>query len=380
MSVPTDYPESAAAYDLEETIGRGGFGIVCSAKVLQGPHTNELVAIKIMELDGDAHWDLFELEMKVMSLLDHPNVVRSYCSFVEEEELWLVMPLCNGGSCLDVMKNRVKYQNGFDDEILIATILRETLRGLVYLHEDSRIHRDVKSGNILLSRSGEVRLADYGVAGSLMDAGQKKNHTGTFSGTPAWMAPEVMEQDLGHDCKADIWSLGITALELAFGKPPYAHYPAMKILMLTLNKPPPSTSSYADLAGKVSKSFKNLVETCLKRDPVKRPSAKELLKHKFFKKAANAEYIQRILFSEEEIPPPQNPHLIPPKVQLPPPQKIRKAISIGPFDFGDESSPKKSRSLSRSSLSRSSLNGSTPISHFSTVSCGRFSVEIEEPF
>uniref|UniRef100_A0A6A7G119 Protein kinase superfamily protein n=1 Tax=Hirondellea gigas TaxID=1518452 RepID=A0A6A7G119_9CRUS len=368
-----DYPESASAYELTNKIGSGAFATVYAAKVLEGSQKGSFVAIKILDLDElETSWDVIEKETNLMRLLDHPNVIQSYCSFIDEVELWLVMPLMNGGSCAAIMRSR--FKEGFGDEALIATILREILQGLQYLHDDNRIHRDVKAGNVLLSRDGEVRLADYGVAGCLMDAGQKKGATRTFTGTPAWMAPEVMEQTAGHDYKADIWSLGITSLELCYGRPPYANHAPMKILMLTLQSEPPSTDIYGDQAVKTSKVFKGFVSSCLKKDVSKRPSAKELLKHKFLKKARGAEYIRSVLFASDKdsriskFGPESTPDKKSAQQASSAPKPSRQPISVEAFDFGDDdnSVPEPTNGVASSRGSRESGKH------------GRFTVEIEE--
>uniref|UniRef100_A0A7R9TTH5 Protein kinase domain-containing protein n=2 Tax=Prasinoderma coloniale TaxID=156133 RepID=A0A7R9TTH5_9VIRI len=288
------WPTAASSYSLIEDVGQGVSATVWRAKCIP---LNKTCAVKVVDLEKcAASIDEVRREAQTMALMSHANVVSAYTSFTSGQNLWVVMPYLAGGSLLNVMK--AAYPKGMPEDA-IAIVLRDTLRGLEYLHKSGHIHRDVKAGNILLDDKGGVKLGDFGVSAGEFGFGRSQQHQ-TFVGTPCWMAPEVMEQVQGYDWHADIWSFGITALELAHGHAPFSRYPPMKVLLMTIQNPPPSLDS-ADDKGRFSQGFRDVVAMCLQKHPARRPSATELLKHKFFKSAKDNSYLQRMVI--DKLPP-----------------------------------------------------------------------------
>nr|OQO15951.1 hypothetical protein B0A51_17239 [Rachicladosporium sp. CCFEE 5018] len=268
-------------YTKQSCIGGGSFG-----KVYRGldKRTGASVAIKIIDVENaDDEVDDIIQEISILSGLSSPYVTKYYGSYLKGSDLWIIMEYCSGGSCGDLLKP------GLIPEEYICIVVRELLMGLSYLHGDGKLHRDIKAANILLGANGQVKLADFGVSGQLTATMTKKN---TFVGTPFWMAPEVIKQS-GYDHKADIWSLGITALELALGEPPYSDIHPMKVLFLIPKNPAPT------LEGNFTKEFKDFVGICLQKEPQRRPSARELLRHPWVRKAKRTAYLTELIERHE---------------------------------------------------------------------------------
>lgn len=278
----TRQPEEV--FDIICKLGEGSYGSVYKALHKE---SGQVLAIKQVPVDTDLQEIIKEIS--IMQQCDSPYVVKYYGSYFKGSDLWIVMEYCGGGSVSDIMRLRKKTLT--EDEI--ATILSDTLRGLEYLHQRRKIHRDIKAGNILLNTEGHAKLADFGVAGQLTDTMAKRN---TVIGTPFWMAPEVI-QEIGYDCVADIWSLGITALEMAEGKPPYGDIHPMRAIFMIPTKPPPS---FRD-PDRWSPEFIDFVSRCLVKNPEERATASDLLQHIFISNAKPVAILQQMIVEARDI-------------------------------------------------------------------------------
>jgi serine/threonine protein kinase len=230
------------------------------------------VAIKVIPA-MDTDMTVLKHEVDVMKEFRNDFVVQYFGSYEKDNSLWIVMELCEPGSVLDVMKMLNKPLK----EKEIAVVAAAVLLSLCYLHERRLIHRDVKAGNILLTRNGQIKLADFGVSAKLSTIHSKRD---TVIGAPYWMAPEVINAE-SHDGKADIWSLGISLIEMAEGKPPLSTIHPMRAIFIIPNQPPPTLSQ----VDQFSPELNDLVAQCLVKDPAKRAAPKDLLQHPFVKDA-----------------------------------------------------------------------------------------------
>jgi len=270
---PTDIFEFLAQ------LGEGSYGSVYKAL---DKRDGKLVAIKVLEVEEDT--TTLQKEINILSQCHSKYIVAYKGAFEKDGHIWIVMEYCGAGSVCDIMAicDRVL------SEAQIAVILKKALLGLQYLHSQNKIHRDIKAGNILLTDSGEVKLADFGVSAELTNTMPKRT---TTIGTPYWMAPEVL-QAMEYNGKADIWSLGITAIETACGEPPLSNIHPMRALFMIPNNPPPKLPNLE----RYSDEFNDFIRVCLQKDPNKRPDAATLLKkHPFIINAGGSAIVQQLV-------------------------------------------------------------------------------------
>jgi serine/threonine-protein kinase OSR1/STK39 len=278
-----DLPRDPSAYQLLNQVGQGSSSSVYEARCLA---TGEVLALKVIDLDAyPLDIDLLRQEVAFWSSTSHANVVPYYGSFVSGKFLHILMEYLAGGSLADIMRH--SFRCGFRDEVVVATILRALAGALAHIHAHGQIHRDIKPGNAVVGVDGAVKIADFGVAASLVEQGRRRQARYTRTGTVCYMAPEVLQERSGHTEKADIWSLGITAIELATGAAPYAALEELDIVQKILRAPPPQLPR----GGGFSQPFRDFVRKCMNADPQRRASASELIDHPFMEKASEPSYI-----------------------------------------------------------------------------------------
>ncbi|KAL3045636.1 hypothetical protein OYC64_013820 [Pagothenia borchgrevinki] len=280
--------DPAGIFELVEVVGNGTYG-----QVYKGRHvkTGQLAAIKVMDVTEDEEEEI-KLEINMLKKYSHHrNIATYYGAFIKksppghDDQLWLVMEFCGAGSITDLVKNTKGNQLKED---WIAYISREILRGLAHLHAHHVIHRDIKGQNVLLTENAEVKLVDFGVSAQLDRTVGRRN---TFIGTPYWMAPEVIacdeNPDATYDYRSDLWSTGITAIEMAEGAPPLCDMHPMRALFLIPRNPPPRLKSK-----KWSKKFISFIEGSLVKNYTQRPPTEQLLKHPFIRDQPNERQVR----------------------------------------------------------------------------------------
>ncbi|KAM9279472.1 TRAF2 and NCK-interacting protein kinase isoform 8-T8 [Morus bassanus] len=280
--------DPAGIFELVELVGNGTYG-----QVYKGRHvkTGQLAAIKVMDVTGDEEEEIKQEINMLKKYSHHRNIATYYGAFIKknppgmDDQLWLVMEFCGAGSVTDLIKNT--KGNTLKEE-WIAYICREILRGLSHLHQHKVIHRDIKGQNVLLTENAEVKLVDFGVSAQLDRTVGRRN---TFIGTPYWMAPEVIacdeNPDATYDFKSDLWSLGITAIEMAEGAPPLCDMHPMRALFLIPRNPAPRLKSK-----KWSKKFQSFIESCLVKNHSQRPTTEQLMKHPFIRDQPNERQVR----------------------------------------------------------------------------------------
>ncbi|KAH8855507.1 Misshapen-like kinase 1 [Schistosoma japonicum] len=286
-----DLRDPSGIFSLIEVVGKGTYGNVYKGRYTR---TGQLAAIKVMPITEEDEEEI-KLEIDTLKKLsNHRNIASYYGAFIKKssprDHLWLAMEYCGAGSVADLIKStRTKSLK----EDWIAYISREILRGLMHLHANRVIHRDIKGQNVLLTDNAEVKLVDFGVSAQLDKTFGKRN---TFIGTPYWMAPEVIhcEQDSSctYDARSDIWSLGITALEMAEGRPPLCEMHPMRALFLIMRNSPPRLKQSPNGSRHWTPRFHDFVNKCLTKDFHKRPNTSELFRHEFITNMPNERQIR----------------------------------------------------------------------------------------
>ncbi|XP_047643350.1 serine/threonine-protein kinase 10 isoform X4 [Phacochoerus africanus] len=258
-------------WEIVGELGDGAFGKVYKAK---NKETGALAAAKVIETKSEEELEDYIVEIEILATCDHPYIVKLLGAYYYDGKLWIMIEFCPGGAVDAIM---LELDRGLT-EPQIQVVCRQMLEALMFLHSKKIIHRDLKAGNVLMTLEGDIRLADFGVSAKNLKTLQKRD---SFIGTPYWMAPEVVMcetmKDTPYDYKADIWSLGITLIEMAQIEPPHHELNPMRVLLKIAKSDPPTLLT----PSKWSVEFRDFLKTALDKNPETRPSAAQLLEHPF---------------------------------------------------------------------------------------------------
>lgn len=284
------FPLDETKYELNHVVGSSDSALVYHARCISNGKT---LCVKRIDLEtSPLNVDSIRRQTAFWSKSSNPNIVQYFGSFSAGSSLWLLTEYMGGGSISELLK--FGYSHGIRDEPLIATILYSVLSALDFLHDHHEIHRNVRASNILVNDCGECKIADFGLATSLVKSGVLLPGTNSVYGETCYMAPEVLKSQNGYSEKSDAWALGLCAIEIATGKMPYEGMKFMESLVQIIDRDPPRLPDN----GTWSAPFRDFVSRCLVSDPGRRASVKELLEHKFLRMRQSREYVrQKLLMS-----------------------------------------------------------------------------------
>ncbi|XP_004020218.2 STE20-like serine/threonine-protein kinase isoform X2 [Ovis aries] len=272
-------------------LGDGAFGKVYKA---QNKETNVLAAAKVIDTKSEEELEDYMVEIDILASCDHPNIVKLLDAFYYENNLWILIEFCAGGAVDAVMLELERPLT----ESQIQVVCKQTLEALNYLHDNKIIHRDLKAGNILFTLDGDIKLADFGVSAKNTRTIQRRD---SFIGTPYWMAPEVVmcetSKDRPYDYKADVWSLGITLIEMAEIEPPHHELNPMRVLLKIAKSEPPTLAQ----PSKWSSNFKDFLKKCLEKNVDSRWTTSQLLQHPFVTVDSNKPIRELIAEAKAEV-------------------------------------------------------------------------------